>query len=180
MRAKYSHPELAELEVVQLSPEEFLKLLEKEDRVTVIMMDSALDLLLAGLIGTAFRRRDKEVRSLFDHSNDGPLCSVTRKARLAYALGLIDKLTLDDLKNLHKIRNRFAHSIKADFNDREIGEAARKLSTAKGQKVNADNYLEFHGRAVRKCIQYVGTRYDERAGDGPLTRAARLVILPRS
>ncbi len=150
------------------------EVLKDKQRATVIMMDAALDLLLAALIGTAFSRKDKEVQSLFAYSNDGPLCSLTRKARLAYALSLIDKTTLNDLRNIHIIRNRFAHSIIPDFNDSEIRKAAKKLSTAKNQEVTADNYLDFHHSATQKCIKYLQKKYYERAGEGPLSRAVRL------
>lgn len=170
---KYGDPGSVKLEAIHLDPKEYKQVLEEKDRVTVIMMDAGLDLLLAALVGTAFSRKDKEVHRLFDYSYDGPLCSLTHKARLAYALGLIDKTTFNDLKQIHIIRNRFAHEIKPDFNDSEIRKAAKKLSTAKDKKVNSDNYLEFHKSSTQKCIEYIKSKYHERAGDGPLTRAAR-------
>ena len=170
------NPGATRLEAVQLTPEEYIEALQEKDRASVIIMDAGLDLLLAGLIGTAFSRHDKEVTSLFDHGSGGPLTSLTRKATLAYALGLIDKFTLSDLKNLHIVRNRFAHLMKPDFNDPDIQKATKKLSTAMKQKVNPDKYLDFYRDAAQKAIQYLSNRYHERAPEGPIMRAGRRLM----
>jgi DNA-binding MltR family transcriptional regulator len=157
-----------------MTPESMWKdILKDKQRTKVIMMNTALDYSLAALVSTAFSRKDKEVQGLFNPTQNGPLNTLPKKAGLAYALNLIDKTTLQDLKNLHAIRNRFAHSIRPDFNDPEIKKRTKKLSTFNNQEITADNYLDFHDRAIEKCDKYIREKYHEIAEETHLLRAAR-------
>jgi DNA-binding MltR family transcriptional regulator len=130
-------------------------------RAEVLVRDTFFDEILQNFLERTFRRADKVVLSLFDHSSDGPLCSLTSKAKLAYAVGLIDKQVLDDLKNMHIIRNRFAHLAKPDFTDAELAKACKKLSAAKGHKVTATNYIDLYRTTVVNCMQYLHQRLSE-------------------
>lgn len=129
------------------------KLLKDETRVEVINWDAAFDHMLKDIIIQHFSRRDKIVAKLFEPSIGGPLVSLTNKARLAYALELIDKTVLDDLKQIHNIRNIFAHSIGASFTDTEVRKLVEKFSSVKGKDVTAKNSYGHYKSAVCKCLQ---------------------------
>jgi mannitol operon repressor len=53
---------------------------------------------------------DDDQAMLFEDLN-GPLSGFDAKARLSYALGILDKDTKTDFDNIRRIRNGFAHSI---------------------------------------------------------------------
>jgi len=131
------------------------KLMEDKKRATVIIQDTFLDQTLKELLGDLhFLRQDKEVKKLFEPSIGGPLVSLTHKARLAYALRLIDKTVLKDLEHIHNIRNKFAHSIKMNFADTEVVKSVGNLSTAKGLKVTVKNSYKIYKDATSKCVLY--------------------------
>lgn len=121
-------------------------------RIEVINWDTMFDKLIETLLLFRFSRQDKTVNGLFDPNARGPLVSLTQKAKLAYALGLIDKIARNDFEYMHRIRNIFAHSVKASFADTEVVKFVRKLSTAKDQKITAKNSYKFYEKAVGKCV----------------------------
>ncbi len=133
--------------------DELNKLLEDTKRVQVINWDTMFDHSLKNLLLIHFSRRNKNVQKLFEPSNGGPLVSLTHKARLAYALGIIDKTFLNDLEHIHKIRNEFAHSIEINFSDTKVLKFVEKLSTAKGHKVTAKNSHTLYKNANNKCLK---------------------------
>ena len=139
---------------VEMSYGEWLELSIHKLRAKVLISDAVFDDLLQSLLEVNFSQKDKDVAKLFDHKNNGPLCSLTQKARLAYALGLINKTALNDLNRMHIVRNRYAHLQKPSFSDPEIAKACSKLSTTKGHKVTANNYMEFYTMATRKYLEY--------------------------
>jgi DNA-binding MltR family transcriptional regulator len=53
---------------------------------------------------------EKELAELFDGT--APLSTFSAKIKIAYAMGIIGKLTRHDLEKLREIRNAFAHSIR--------------------------------------------------------------------
>jgi len=112
-------------------------------------------MLLAGIIELTFSGRTKEVEKLMNSTN------MVQKARLTYILGLIDKTVLNDLEQIHNIRNIFAHSFKASFADTKVLKFVRKLSTAKGQEVTAKNSFEFHLSARNKCMVHINAVLDK-------------------
>jgi DNA-binding MltR family transcriptional regulator len=121
------------------------------ERINTINMDTIFDNIIKKLLLLHFSQRDKTVKKLFDPNIGGPLVSLTHKARLAYAMGLIDKIALNDLEHIRRIRNIFAHSIEASFADTEVVKFVRKLSTAKDQEITAKNSYKFYRKAVGKC-----------------------------
>jgi len=143
---------------VEISWKEWTKLSEYQRRAKVLISDAVFDDLLQSLLEGHFSRMDKDVAKLFDYKNNGPLCSLTQKARLAYALGLIDRTILVDLIRMHIIRNRYAHLQEPSFSDSEIAKACTKLSTVRGQKVTANNYMEFYTMAVAKYLNYLANK----------------------
>ena len=86
--------------------------MEDKKWLGVINWDTIFDDDLKSLLMLHFLPKDKDVKKLFEPSIGGPLVSLTHKTRLAYALGIIDKMALNDFENIHNIRNKFAHNKK--------------------------------------------------------------------
>jgi len=89
-----------------------------DDRAIVIIGGSFLDIILDHILLAFFPEGDKEVERLLEY--DQPLGTFGNKTRMAYCLGLIEKVIKDDLKIIAKIRNRFAHDLYASFEDKDI------------------------------------------------------------
>lgn len=128
------------------------KLFEDKKRVEVITWDAYFDSFLKDSLVMHFSRNDTNVKELFNPNRGGPLGSLINKARFAYALGLIERTTLKDLEQIHKIRNEFAHSIKINFADEEIVGYVKSLSTVNdSDDVTAKNSSNFLKSALEKC-----------------------------
>ncbi len=121
--------------------------------VKALGADSALDIGLECLLRLAFGRaiQDKEVSKLFDYNNNGPLSSTIQKARLAYAMRLIDGRMLDTLKQLHIVRNSLAHRTDAGFLDADVLKACSKLSKKSPPSTETDAW-DIYLPAVRDCL----------------------------
>lgn len=151
---------MATKDIIDLSYSELMKhadffseTLKNEYRITVLDWDTIFDNFLKYLLMLRFLRRDKAVKKLFEPSIGGPLVSLTHKARLAYALGIIDITALNDFENIHNIRNKFAHNTSMNFSNTEVLKLVKKLSTAKGKKVTAKNSFEFSNSTADKCTE---------------------------
>lgn len=131
------------------------KLKKDEERIGAINWDTTFDQILKEILCIHFSREDKNVTKLFEPSIGGPLVSLTHKARLLYAMGLIDAEALKDLEDIHKIRNEFAHSIKADFSDTKVLKHIKNLSTSKGHKVKGTDASIYFNSAIAKCIEHI-------------------------
>jgi DNA-binding MltR family transcriptional regulator len=118
---------------VSVDREKWERALEDEKRIKVLNYDTLFDTSLKDLLMVHFSQDDKEVGKLFEPTIGGPLVSLTHKARLAYALGLIDQTLRKDVAQIHSIRNEFAHSGKMDFANDQVVKLVRRLSTAKGK-----------------------------------------------
>jgi hypothetical protein len=129
----------------------------KEDnkRSDAILGDIGLDILLGSIIEGSFQQRTKEVERLINSIN------MIQKARLAYILGLIDKTVLNDLEQIHEIRNKFSHSFEASFAHTKVLKFVRKLSTAKGQEVTEKNSDKFYESAGAKCVDHIMAVFDK-------------------
>jgi len=133
-----------------------LKKLEAyKQRMEVINIDTLADGLLAQILTQRFSQKDKEVKKLFDPSTGGPLVSLAHKARLAYALGIIDKTAMKDLENIHKIRNEFAHGIETDFANAEVLKYVANLSACQDHKVTARNSYMFYVNTIYTCLKSI-------------------------
>ncbi len=129
--------------------------IEDKPRVEALNFDALFDQILELILIENFSRKDETVKKLFNPNIGGPLVSLTHKARLLYALGIIDKTTLDDFLHLHNIRNRFAHSVDTSFSDSEVCKECQKLSTAKGLKVTTENSFVYYKNSVEKIVEYM-------------------------
>ena len=99
-------------EAAKESSNEFIKLrkemLKESDRGLALYATAHIDNELETIL------RDKLVGNA-NHLNDvfsfnGPLGIFSSKIKLSYSLGLISKITMNDINTLRKIRNEFAHS----------------------------------------------------------------------
>jgi DNA-binding MltR family transcriptional regulator len=97
---------------------ELFKYDEGDDRSIVIIGGSYLDIVLEHVLLAFFPEDDKEVELLILY--DQPLGTFGNKVRMAYCLGLIEKVVKDDLKLVAKIRNKFAHQLNVSFDDQNI------------------------------------------------------------
>ena len=139
-----------------IEPEKVQKFLEDSKRGDIIIRDIKLDMMLKIIIIPNFSRFDKECEKLLD------LLNIAQKARLAYALKIINKTTLNDTIRMHDIRNRFAHHLKMNFTDTEIIKKCKKLSTAvKGESVSAAKAEKFYMDAQEKCWDYITDKIRE-------------------
>lgn len=140
---------------------EFDKLKKNDERINVLDCDTVFDDFLKYLLMLRFSREGKDVMKLFEPSIGGPLVSLTHKARLAYALGIIDKTALNDYEYVHKIRNEFAHSTETSFGDTNVINHVQKLSPAKGHKATAKNSFNFFLGAQVKCLKWLKDAYQQ-------------------
>lgn len=147
--------------MVSLSHDEWRKAMKNQKRVAVIESVCLLDRSLDYLLELIFMRWNEEVRNQFDPSAGGSLAYLTQKARLIYSLGYIDKTTLVDLKQIGKIRNRFAHNINITFTDAKVCEIVSNLSIAKDSKVTTKNKYSIYTRTVAKCWEAISAGIEQ-------------------
>jgi DNA-binding MltR family transcriptional regulator len=105
-----------------------IKVLDKGTDFTVVIVGlSYLDACLASLLSRHFRS-GSTADELLD-SNKGPLGALVTKAKLAYALGLIDKPFLHDILVLAELRNVVAHShAELNFEESAVRAQCERLS----------------------------------------------------
>ena len=152
MAVKNSELELRSPEAVLMQGmfREYQEAVENKEWVNTITSDCILEFVLEDLLKQTFSQQSKKVTDLFD-------CSMIRKAKFAYAMGLIDKMTLGDLKLIKDIRNKFAHSIAISFADSKVRNKCKGLSTAKGHTVTASNAYKIYKNAVNQCQKNIIT-----------------------
>lgn len=135
--------------------EQIMEKMEDAKRMEVLNRDTMIDTSLKDLLYFQFSREEKEVDELLFDPQRGTLATMTSKAKLAYALGLIDKTTLNDLGKIHNIRNRFAHNTDMNFESDEVHKEVRKLSIAKGKKKSVWNSYKLYNTASKACSSTV-------------------------
>ena len=86
---------------------------EKNERAAAILGGAFLDTLLQHSLVNFLVDDLKEVERLLAY--DKPLGTYGGRISFAYCLGLIGKIVRDDLRLVGKIRNRFAHDLRASF-----------------------------------------------------------------
>ncbi len=86
---------------------------ESNDRALAIVGATFLDTQLEHLVRSFLVDDQKEVDRLLSY--DQPLGSFGNRIRMAYCLGLISRMIMDDLRLVAKIRNRFAHDLVCSF-----------------------------------------------------------------
>jgi hypothetical protein len=98
---------------------------EASDRAVAIVGPAFLDTLLSHTLVEFMVEDRNEVNKLLQP--DGPLGTYGSRVTACYCLGLIGKIVTSDLRLVGKIRNRFAHDIRADFTDPKISQWCRAL-----------------------------------------------------
>jgi DNA-binding MltR family transcriptional regulator len=99
----------------------FLKEFNREsDRGAALIAASLLDQRLKEILESYFIQH-RDINTLFSQPN-APLSTLSAKASMAYALGLIQKNEFEEITLIRKIRNEFGHKWKdVDFkNDRVV------------------------------------------------------------
>jgi DNA-binding MltR family transcriptional regulator len=141
------------------SPNDFNELMKSNDLRIAIVGASMVDLYLNFLLTTIMVGNLKVCKGLLDSEQNGPLSSFAAKAKVAYALGLIDEQTKKDLDYIRKIRNEFAHSFKAiSFQNSPIREYCNELSTAKRKKNEVQRLTSIYNQAIEENIERLKKR----------------------
>ena len=98
---------------------------EASDRAVAIVGPAFLDSLLSDILIEFMVEDEKEVNKLLQP--EGPLGAYGSRVTTCYCLGLIGGIVTADLRLVGKIRNRFAHDIRASFADSRIRQWCRAL-----------------------------------------------------
>jgi hypothetical protein len=99
------------------------------DRVVAIVCAAYADKYLGMRIGDAFVSADKRLKEKLLDSY-GILGPLSARIDIATALVIIGKVTIDDIKSIARIRNRFAHDLAIEsFDDPEISGMITGLKT---------------------------------------------------
>lgn len=114
--------------------DELREALSKEsDRGLIMVSASFLNDALEGLLHAKFcviNRKPKSVLNALFNSF-GPLSTFSAKINMAFAIDLIEKWMYEDLENLRKLRNEFAHGIRPLlFDSDEVRKLTEKLAGA--------------------------------------------------
>lgn len=91
---------------------------EENDRAITIVGPAFLDTLLTEMLINFLVDDQKEVQRLMQP--EGPLGTFGAKVSACYCLGLIGETIKSDLRIVAKVRNRFAHDLRADFSDNQL------------------------------------------------------------
>lgn len=129
---------------------------KESDRGAAILAGSFLEHYL-GLFLQSFTVDEAVSQKLF--SGMGPLATFSQRIAVAYAFGYIDKKIYENLENIRKIRNYFAHHpIDGSFEDEEVKNRVLLLSTYGGtpQEYNADHARQVY---IFACSFFCG-RFD--------------------
>jgi hypothetical protein len=108
---------------------EFAKLFdyqEASDRAIAIVGPAYLNTLLSEILTEFMIDNSKEVRKLLHP--EGPLGTYGSRTTACYFLGLVRNTVIADLRYVRKIRNRFAHDIRASFTDPKISQWCQQLA----------------------------------------------------
>ena len=109
----------------------FVLVEEKSDLAVVLISTSFIeDCLTVGLrnhLKKSTELTERKLDNLFD-DNFGLLSTLADKILMAYCMSIIDKNVYDNLDQIRKIRNKFAHSrLNISFGDEEISPMCKKL-----------------------------------------------------
>ena len=102
------------------------ELAKESDRGLALYATAHIDTELEKLLKKKLIGSEKHVKEIL--SFNGPLGTFSSKVKLSYSLGLIDKVMMDDINILRKIRNEFAHSDEAiSFNTQNMKDLCDNL-----------------------------------------------------
>jgi DNA-binding MltR family transcriptional regulator len=98
---------------------------EASDRAVAIVGPAFLDTLLSDILTEFMVEDEREVKKLLQP--DGPLGTYGSRVTACYCLGLVGAIVTADLRLVGKIRNQFAHEIRANFADPKIRQWCQQL-----------------------------------------------------
>ncbi len=106
------------------------ELANASDRIAAIagaaLLDDALGLALSARFVSIGKRWEDRLFS----GATAPLSSLSAKARVGFALGMLGPATFADIELIRKVRNEFAHiALSVSFNDPGIMEKCHQLTT---------------------------------------------------
>ena len=104
---------------------------KESDRGLALICTSYLDEMLRRTIAAFLV--DEEIAKTLLNGAVAPLGSFSARIKTAYALGLIDKPTMDDFDRLRSVRNTFAHHFDTSFEVPKVRDLCGQLS-APGQE----------------------------------------------
>jgi mannitol operon repressor len=104
----------------------YLDELNKESpRGKVLISTGYLEQMLEDIL-SSFMMQSKIVDDLFEGGN-APLGIFSARAKLAYSLGLISEAEFQDIDIIRRIRNDFAHDMKASFSNDSVKSRCSQL-----------------------------------------------------
>lgn len=124
---------------------ETVKSFEKEsDRGVAIVAGAFVEQYLKDFL-SHFLVQDQQVAVLFE-GPFGPLASFAARAKMCYAMRLINETFLQDLDIIRNIRNHFAHHpAETSFENKEVAQLCAELSLSKFSWGPDKTILEQHG-----------------------------------
>lgn len=84
------------------------EMIKESDRGLALYATAHIDNELESVLRKKLIGSEQHLNEIF--SFNGPVGTFSAKIKLTYSLGLIDKVIMDDINTLRKIRNEFAHS----------------------------------------------------------------------
>jgi len=103
------------------------ELTSESERGCALLAASHLDFLLEKVLKVKLIGSNKLKKQLFDFN--GPLGTFSSRILMAYSLGLISEIRLNDLQTIRKIRNDFGHSPSIiSFEDEKIKSLCNNLN----------------------------------------------------
>ena len=120
------------------------ELAKESDRGAAILAVADFDNWLGGIVSGYFVKLNSELnKRLFKR---GPLQNFSAKLDIGFALGLYDMRTLNNLRKINEIRNKFAHLTESlKFEDEPISVLCQNLDTgdSSGLDDSRSKYLNY-------------------------------------
>jgi hypothetical protein len=128
-----------------------LSLMDESDRGAVIVAAALLEDDLDEILEDIIQRNGvtpKHIKEMF--ALNGPLSSFSSKSLICYGFGLISKEIFDDLSQIRKLRNKFAHSSdRVDFLFSDIEDHVAEISCCEEASKNFEGKM-FKGRGSKQ------------------------------
>lgn len=102
----------------------------------VLITASYLDNQLRNIISAIFVA-DRPIKRLLEGPT-APMASFSNRTEFAYALGLIEENEYRSINAIRHIRNKFAHTLSATFNDEKLTKDFDKLAWVTGSDESGD------------------------------------------
>jgi mannitol operon repressor len=103
----------------------YLDELNESPRGKVLISTDYLEQMLKEIL-SSFLLKDRVVEDLFEGGN-APLGTFSSRSKLAFTLGLISEIEFQDIDLIRRIRNDFAHDVKASFENDAVKSRCSQL-----------------------------------------------------